>query len=124
MAKEYLNDKDFTREIILSKELGELTPTAQKMLTLLPKRIIKKFRYSNPDDEDDCLQTAYLVIFSNWKGFNEQKYDKAFSYFSEIVKRAIARGFNEIYKLKGDPDKKIKTISIQSSNDGEGIYNL
>ena len=124
MANIYLNNKDFTEEIIKSKELDILTPTAEKMLMLLANKVISKFRYYNPIDKEDCLQTAMLVMFSNWRNFDESKSNNSFAYFTEIVKRASCRGFNEIYKLKGDPDKKIRTISIQSSNDGEGIYNL
>jgi hypothetical protein len=123
-SKNYLNNADLMTEIILSKEIDYLTPTAEKMLILLANKIIKKFRYYNPIDRDDCLQTALYVVFSNWRNFDEVKSTNAFSYFSEVIKRGTAKGFNELYKFKGDPDRKIKTVSIQSSNDGEGIYNL
>lgn len=124
MAQIYLNNKDFFIEIMKSKEIDELTPLAQEMMILLGNRTIKKMRYYNPIDKEDCLQTGLLIMFSNWRNFDETKSNNAFAYFTEILKRGLAKGFNEIYKLKGDPDRKIKTVSIQSSNDGEGIYNL
>ncbi len=124
MSQIYLKNKDFYNEIIKSKELDELTPQAQQMMILLANKTIKKMRYYNPIDKEDCLQTGLMIMFSNWRNFDETKSTNAFAYFTEVFKRGIAKGFNEIYKLKGDPDRKIKTVSIQSSNDGEGIYNL
>jgi hypothetical protein len=124
MAQIYLKNKDFYMEILKSKEINELTPQAQQMMILLANKTIKKMRYYNPIDKEDCLQTGLMIMFSNWRNFDETKSTNAFAYFTEIFKRGIAKGFNELYKLKGDPERKIKTISIQSSNDGEGIYNL
>ena len=124
MAQIYLKNKDFYNEILKSKEIDELTPHAQQMMILLANKTIKKMRYYNPIDKEDCLQTGLMIMFSNWRNFDASKSTNAFAYFTEIFKRGIAKGFNELYKLKGDPDRKIKTISIQSSNDGEGIYNL
>ncbi len=124
MAQIYLKNKDFYNEILKSKEINELTPQAQQMMILLANKTIKKMRYYNPIDKEDCLQTGLMIMFSNWRNFDESKSVNAFAYFTEIFKRGIAKGFNELYKLKGDPDRKIKTVSIQSSNEGEGIYNL
>ena len=124
MAQIYLKNKDLFDEIIKSKERDKLTPLAEEMIILLANKTIKKMRYYNPSDRDDCLQTGLLIVFTNWRGFDPNKSLNAFAYFTEVIKRAMAKGFNELYKLKGDPDKKVKTISIQSSNDGGGIYNL
>ena len=126
MAKNqiYLKNKDFLAEIIESKEIGELTSTAQQMMILLGNRTIKKMKYYNPSDREDCLQTGLMVMFQNWHNFDPEKSTNAFAYFTEIFKRGIARGYNELYKKKGDPDGTIRQVSIQSSNDGEGIYNI
>ena len=124
MAQIYLKNKDFLEEILKSKELDRLTPKAEEMMILLANKTIKKKRYYNVTDKDDCLQTGLMVMFSNWRCFDEDKSNNAFSYFTEIFKRGIAKGFNDLYKLKGDPDRKVKTVSIQSTNDGGGIYNL
>ena len=126
MAKKqvYLKNKDLLVEIIQSKENGELTDLAKDMLILLGNKCIKKMRYYNPIDREDCLQTGIMVMLSNWHNFNPEKSTNAFAYFTEVFKRGIAKGFNELYKKKGDPDGNVKQVSIQSSNDGEGIYNI
>lgn len=124
MAKIYLNNKDFYEQIIISKEKDELTKEAQEMLILLATRTIKKLRYYNPIDREDCFQTGMMIVFSNWRNFDPTKGTNAFAYFTEVLKRGFARELNFQYKLKGDPDRKVKVMSLQSSNDGSGIYNL
>jgi len=71
----------------------------------------------------DCYQSGLLDMYSNWYNFNQEKSSNAFAYFTEIFKRGIAKGFNEIYKKKG-VDEQVRTISIDSSNDGQGMPNF
>ena len=120
----YLNNKDLYIEIIVSKAQGKLTRNAEKMLELLAKKTIKKMRYWSNDDKLDCYQSGLLDMFQNWYNFNEEKSVNAFAYFTEVFKRGIAKGFNEIYKKKGDNDNLIKLISIEGSNDGMGLHSL
>lgn len=120
----YLRNKEFLAEILLSKEKNRLTTNAQDMLILLANKTIKKMRYYNPSDREDCLQTGLLLLFSNWHNFDPNRSSNAFAYFTEVFKRGIAKGWGELYKHKGDPDKTVKMISLQSSNDGDGLFNI
>lgn len=121
----YLSNKDLYYEIVVSKAQGRLTRRAQKMLELLAKRTIKKMRYWNNDDRLDCFQSGLLDMFDNWYNFNEQKSTNAFAYFTEIFKRGMAKGFNEIYKKKGSSDENpVRMMSIDSSNEGQGMHNI
>lgn len=120
----YLNNKDLYVEIIVSKALGKLTPRAEKMLLLLANKTIKKLKYWSDDDRMDCYQNGLLDMYQNWYKFDAQKSVNAFAYFTEIFKRGTAQGFNQLYKKKGDNDNEIKTISIESSNDGNGLHSL
>ena len=124
MAVQYLKNKDLLEEILISKETGNLTLKAQEMFQLLANRTIRKMRYYNPSDKEDCMQTGLLDMFANWKNFDVEKSKNAFAYFTEIFKRGIARGYGELYKKKGDPDGIYRHVSIEGSNDGEGIYNI
>lgn len=110
--------------MIVSKAQGRLTRNAEKMLELLAKRTIKKMRYYSSDDRLDCYQSGLLDMFQNWVSFNEDKSVNAFAYFTEVFKRGIAKGYNELYKKKGDNEHQIKLISIESSNDGQGLHSL
>ena len=120
----YLNNKELYVEIVISKAQGKLTRSAEKMLELLAKKTVKKMRYYSNDDKMDCYQSGLLDMFQNWYNFNEEKSVNAFAYFTEIFKRGLAKGYNEIYKKKGDNEHKIKLISIEGSNDGNGLHSL
>jgi hypothetical protein len=111
-------------EILVSKAQGKLTRKAEKMLELLGKETIKKMRYWSNDDKMDCYQSGLLDMYQNWYNFNEEKSVNAFAYFTEVFKRGIAKGFNQIYSKKGDSENRIKLISLESSNDGQGLHSL
>lgn len=94
------------------------------MLELLAKETIKKMRYWSHDDKMDCMQAGLLDMHENWHNFNEEKSVNAFAYFTEIFKRGLAKGFNQIYKKKGDNENQIKLVSIEGSNEGQGLHSL
>lgn len=121
----YLEDYKLYYEIVLSKGKGKLTKNAEKMLILIGNNIIRKKekRYRRTEDRDDCLNQGLLMMFQNWQNFNEKRYKNALPYFSEIFKRAMAGGLKEIYNIKPNWEK-ITMISLDSSNDGQGLHNI
>lgn len=94
----YIKSKDLYKEIVISKELGRLTPEAEKMLYLLGIRIIRKFSYTNPQDKEDCLSEGLYQLYKNWHSFDEGKTENAFAFLSEVFKRGVAQGYKNIYK--------------------------
>ena len=120
----YLSNKELYCEIIVSKAQGKLTRRAEKMLEILGNETIKKMKYYSYDDKMDCYQSGLLDMYQNWYNFNEAKSVNAFAYFTEVFKRGLAKGFNQLYKKKGDADNGIKLISLEGSNDGMGLHSL
>ena len=120
----YLQNKDLYIEIIISKHQGKLTNKAKIMFELLAKKTIKKMRYYNEDDRQDCYQSGIMDMFCNWHNFDSDKTENSFSYMTEVFKRGLAKGFNQLYLKKGDHDRQIKLISIESSNDGMGLHSI
>jgi hypothetical protein len=118
--KKYITNKDLFIEIIVSKEMGKLTKEAERMLILLGKKLIAKFHYQNPDDRFDCLQNGYIQMFANWYNFDEMKGTNAFAYFTEVFKRGAAKGWNNLYKKKGDDNNEIKIISLDGYSNDDG----
>jgi hypothetical protein len=123
---QYINDLDLYYEIVVSKGKGKLTKKAENMLILIAKNTIrkKKSTYKNQEDMEDCLQQGILRLFENWKGFNEKKYTQSLPYYTEIFKRGIADGHNQIYNKKSYNDDNIKLISLDHSNEGKGLHNI
>ena len=103
MAKAfYLDEDEFYYEIVLSKGKGVLTKKAEIMLIKIANNFIKRKsdHYKTDDDKNDCVQTGLLFMFQNWNNFNNKKYKTAMPYFSEIFKRGIAQGYNELRNKK------------------------
>lgn len=126
MAKpaHYLTNKNLLREILLSKEQDRLTRDAEQMFVLLGNKTIKKMRYHNPDDRDDCLQTGLLALFTTWRSFDPAKSSNPFAFYTEVFKRGIAKGYRELFYHKGDKDNEVRMVSLSGSNDGDGLFNL
>ena len=117
--RKYLNNRDLLEEIIKSKEQDELTPNALKMLMLLADRSSNRLMYRNPEDKRDCIASAYMDLFKYWRNFKPEKSTNAFAYFTEIAKRGFAKGWNKLH-----PKKYHGTVSINGSQDGDGIYSI
>lgn len=128
MAKKKIDKKTLLYEVLLSKGTGKLTRNAEKLLQLLSEKAMPRTSSKEYDiDYFDYLQTAHLIIFTNWWKFNLNVTDNAFAYYTELHKRAVAEAKNEIYSLKGltkDEQKGTRNISLNSSNDGQGLYNV
>lgn len=117
--RNYLNNRDLLEEIVKSQKQDELTATALKMLMMLADRSSKRLSYANPDDRNDCIAYAYMDLYRYWRNFNPEKSTNAFAYFTEIAKRGFAKGWNKLH-----PKKYAGTISINGSEEGDGIYSI
>ena len=122
----HIDNKELYYEIIVSKARGRLTRKSVKMLELLGSEAIKRMsrRFFTHDDQMDCYQSGLLKMYQNWYNFNEMKSENAFAYYTEIFKRALTEQFNELYKKKGDHEHNVKLISIQGSNEGQGLHSI
>lgn len=117
--KKYLSNKDLYCEILVSKAQGKLTLRATQMLVLLGKKLQNKMYYRDPDDKKDCLQEAMLSVFKLWYNFDEMKGENAFAYYSEVIKRGLAMGWNKMYKTKGE---QVEFISLDGYDDNGNTY--
>lgn len=117
--KVYLKNKDLYNEIIKSKEQDELTPRAQEMFILLTNKVSLKMKYRDPQDREDCISSAYLDLIRYWRAFNPEKSTNAFAYYTEIIKKGFAKGWNALH-----PKKYQGTLSIDKTQDYEGIYSI
>lgn len=125
--KHYLSNKELVQEIIECKVNDRLSRKAENMFILLGKKLMTKMYYHNPDDRADCFQAGMLGLLIQWRSFNPEKSDNAFAYYSEVFKRAMAKGWGELYALKGDSDKSVKVFSLSGRSDSEeggGMFNI
>jgi len=122
----YLNDTDLYYEIVISKGKGFLTRKAEQFFSLIASKLIRKManRYRDKDEELDCMQNGLLIMFEKWYNFDDKKYKYALPYFTEIAKRGMTYQFNELRGRKSHQKEYVNFISLNSSNDGNGLHNF
>ena len=66
-----------------------------------------------------------MALFANWQSFNPEKFSNAFAYFTEVSKRGIAEGFNQVHNRRGlEKGERARMVSINSANNGEAMFSL
>jgi len=114
----YADNKEMMYEMIISKEMGILTPKLLKMFMQIVKGVSKKFRYKQEEDRYDCHAYCYEVIIKNWMMFDLDRYDNVFAWATQIIKNGFAMQFKILQK------SRINTISYDVVNEeGKGIKN-
>jgi hypothetical protein len=122
----YVNNKEFSDEIIKCKEIGELSEFAVECFIALANRAVNKLYYEDPRDREDCIQSALLDCLKYWKGFDPKKSNppNAFSYFTSICKNGYAKQWKAIHKKTGlDNDEHLDFISLSTGGDSS-IYSI
>ena len=112
----HVRNKDLREEIIRCKEQDKLTPVALEMLMLMADKFGNKLTYIYKEDREDCMSTAVMDCFMYWRGYNPEKSQNAFAYYTQIIKNGYAKGWRKLY---GNMPKSSK-ISISQHT----IYNL
>lgn len=124
--KHYVNNKEFTAEIIACKKTGELSKFAIECFIALANRAVNKMYYQDPRDREDCIQSALLDCLRYWKGFDPAKSQNpnAFAYFTTVCKHGYAKEWKKIHKKTGlDDDESLDFISLSRTGDGS-IYSI
>jgi len=116
--KKYLNNDELFNQIIISKAKCKATPELVDMMIKISTGLARKLTYYNEDDRNDCQAEGLLQMVLNYHNFNEDKYDNAFAYLTEICKRGMAKQFNELHNIKtmyilGSKNKKRETEQVK-----------
>ena len=110
-TKIYLSNKELYKELIICKAKGKLSKELTNMFMLIAKGIIKKRFYNDPDDKYDAYQSALLDMCRFYHNFDEDRFDNAFAYITEIGKRAMAKSWNKMHNPYSlDNDQKIISL--------------
>lgn len=113
---QYVNNKQLYLEIIASKEKGELTPDALKMLDKMVKEISKVFKYKMEEDKEDCQAFAMEDVIKYWNRFNPEKSNNAFAFYTQMIKNGFAKGWRKLHPIKSS-----QMVSISKEY---GVYNF
>lgn len=113
---QHVKNSDLRNEIIKSKEQNKLTPEALDMLILMAKKFSLKLSYIYPEDREDCIAGAIMDCYKYWRGYDPEKSQNAFAYFTSVVKNGSAKQWRQLYGHM----PKSKKVSINNNN----IYSI
>ena len=116
MCAHHVKNKDLREEIIISKDQDKLTPKALDMFMLMADKFSNKLTYIYTEDKEDCISFAVMDCYQYWRGYDPEKSQNAFAYYTQIIKNGFAKGWRKLY---GNMPKSSK-ISISQHQ----IYNL
>jgi hypothetical protein len=103
--KNYINNADLLKQLEISNQQGKMTNELTKMLMLLTHRFAMKGRFSNYTYNDDMQSFALLTIVKVWKGFNAEKSNNPFAYFTQTIKHAFFQFDNSERKQRDIRDE-------------------
>jgi len=88
--KNYVNDRELTYEIVVSKGKGKITNRLNEMLYLILKRYIPSIAHNNNIFEvNDLINYTYIILNKNILKFNELKYEKSLPFITQLIKNAV-----------------------------------
>lgn len=93
----HVKNKDLREEIILSKEQNNLTKKALDMLMLMADKFANKMTYLDPDDRKDCVAFAVMDCYLYWRGYDPEKSQNAFAYYTQIIKNGMGKGWRKLH---------------------------
>ena len=111
----YCDPKELYAEIILSKENNKLTDRAVELLYTIAIESSKKLKYKDDDDRQDCIMFAMEDVLKYWRGFNPEKSNNIFAYYTQMIKNGFAKGWHKLHPIKSS-----QKISISC----ETMYNM
>lgn len=123
---DYINNREFTNEIIQCKQQGALSKYVISCFDKLANRAVDRLYFRDPRDREDCVQSAILDCLKYWQSFDEtkSKNPNAFAYFTQICKNGYAKEWKKIHRKTGlEKEDKLEFISLGMSGDSS-IYSI
>lgn len=123
---DYINNREFTSEIIQCKQTGQLSKYVIFCFDKLANRAVDRLYFRDPRDREDCVQSAILDCLKYWQSFDEtkSKCPNAFAYFTQICKNGYAKEWKKIHRKTGlEKEDKLEFISLGMSGDSS-IYSI
>jgi len=93
----HVKNKDLREEIIKSKEKDELTNEAILMFMLMAKKFSNSFTYIYEEDKEDCISFAVMDCYQYWRGYDPEKSQNAFAYFTQIIKNGFGKAWRKLH---------------------------
>ena len=85
----YVTNKELLREIEISRKQDKMTEELGVMLMKICKRYAVIGRFANYTYNEDMQAFALMTLCRVWRGFNPEKSNNPFAYFTQIINNAF-----------------------------------
>lgn len=90
----YLSNKELLPEVVKSLEKGEMTNLLAKMLLKLCQNYARKGSYINYSYNEEMQGYAMMMLVRTWKGFNPEKSENPFAFYTQCIKNSFTQYLN------------------------------
>lgn len=113
---DYISNKELLSEIVKSKNQQALTPRALELLQLMITRVSRVMTYKLEEDREDCVAFAMEDVAKYWNKFDPTRSNNPFSYYTQMIKNGLAKGWRNLYPIKA-------SLKVSISHE-QGVYNI
>jgi hypothetical protein len=106
----YLSNGELLAEWIKSKDHGSPTTGLVNMFQLMSERISRLKFYSQERDRKDVIAGGVMDALMNWEGFNLERGNNAFAYFTSVIRNGQHKAWHIIH-----PDREDTTIRLSDN---------
>ena len=101
----YVNKKEMYDEVVKCRETGVISRKLADMMTLMTERIIRKQNYIRYSYKEDMQAYALMMLVKTWKGFNPEKSNDPFAYYTTCIDNSYVQFLNKEKRHRDIRDK-------------------
>jgi len=90
----YIRNKDLLAEVIACKEQGKMSNKLARMLQLLTAKYGRSSQFGGYTFNEDMQAYAMMMLCKTWVGFNPERSDNAFAYYTQSIKNSFKQFLN------------------------------
>jgi hypothetical protein len=113
--KYYVSNKELYAEMIVSKNIGELTPGALKMIALMIEKMSYMGRMKDEYYVEEYKHNTWLNILGSWYNYDLER-TNAFAYFTTAILNGHKITMRSLYENGKNGVDFIETVSYTGSN--------
>ena len=111
----YLNNKDLLAEVIMSKELDQMTNKLAHMLQTLCARYGRRGNFANYTYNEDMQAYAMMMLVRTWRSFKPEKSNNPFAFFTQCVKNSFIQFLNSEKRHRTLRDELMVNVGLNPS---------
>ena len=112
--KNYVNNKELYKEMIVSKNIGELTPEALRMIALMIDKMSYLVKMKNDYYIQEFKSNTWANIFLSWNNYDLEK-TNTFEYYTSAIYNGHKITMRSLYENGKNGVDFIETVSYSGS---------